>query len=194
MKRLLVVLGFLALSAGPAVAQQEHFEFSVGGSFRAFQQTETSDQSRIGMPGWYFAGVFNIHRFRNFLGVQLEGTGSYRGQGVVGNTSIYTAQIGPRIYPIGHHKLTPYGEVLFGVGYYRNDIPAYGGFQPSVYSYTGDTWEAGGGMEMNIKHHWGLRLMQFDFGQTHFFSKSERQTNYRASIGITYRFNWWKWQ
>ena len=41
---------------------------------------------------------------------------------------------------------------------------------------------------MNIKQHWGVRLMQFDIGQTSFFSYKVKQTNYRASIGVTYRF------
>ena len=121
MKRLLGILGFLAVLATPAVAQQTvpRWDLSAGGSFRLFQQTDTADDSKIGMPGWYFSGVFNIRRFRSIFGVQLEGTGVYRHQGTFGNTSIYTLQAGPRIYLLGHHKVTPYGEITFGDGYYQ---------------------------------------------------------------------------
>ncbi len=189
MKKLLWLFAFLVFGTAPVMAQgSSRFELSAGGSFRLFQQTETSDESKIGMPGWYASGVYNIHHFRDHFGVQLEGTGGYRSQGTFGDTSIYTLLIGPRVYPFGHHKLTPYGQFLFGEGYYRNEIPAYGGYQSSVYSSYGKAWEVGGGLDLRIKKHWGVRMMQFDFGQTRFFSSSIYQTNYRASIGIIYRF------
>lgn len=189
MKRLLGVLAFLALSASPAMAQVDHFELSAGGSFRLFQQTETADESKIGMPGWYFSGVFNLRRFHSLLGLQLEGTGAYRHQGTFGDTSVYNLLAGPRVYIFGHHKLTPYGEVRFGYGYYTNDVPAYGGYSAQTQVSRGYSWEGGGGVELNLRHqHWAIRMMQFDFGQTSFFSYNVRQTNYRASIGVIYHF------
>jgi len=188
MKRLGGIVLLLTLGAMPVMAQESRFEVSAGGSFRLFQQTETADESRIGMPGWYFSGVYNVHRFWNRFGLQLEGTGAYRDQGTFGNTSIYTLQAGPRFYFFGHHKLTPYGEALFGYGYYGNAIPTYGGYPASHYSSRGLSWSVGGGLELNLKRHWGVRMMQFDFGQTSFFNYNIRQTNYRASIGIIYRF------
>jgi hypothetical protein len=189
MKRLLGIFALLALSAAPTMAQEARFELSAGGSFRVFQQTETPSSSRIGMPGWYFSGVYNLHRFWNRFGFQLEGTGAYRDQGTFGNTSIYSLQAGPRFYPFGHHKLTPYGEVLLGQAYYMNQIPAYGGYSSSHYSYTAFSWEGGVGMELNLRKHWGVRVLQVDYAQTNFFSYGVRQNNYRASVGIIYRFD-----
>jgi|SRR5579872_4489296 hypothetical protein len=191
MKKLFGIIALMALGAAPAMAQNppDRFQVGVGASFRLFQQTETSDSSQIGMPGWYFDGVVNFRRFKGIFGLQLEGTGSYRDQGTFGNTSIYTLQAGPRIYLFGHHKLTPYGEILFGDGYYRNDVPAYGGYQSSVYSYTGFSYSGGGGLELNIRHHLTVRMIQMDIGQTSFFGYKLKQTNYRASIGVSYHFD-----
>jgi outer membrane protein with beta-barrel domain len=191
MKKLLGIFALMALGAAPAMAQNpvDRFELGVGGTFRLFQQTETSDSSKIGMPGWYFDGVYNIHRFKGLFGIQVEGTGAYRHQGTFGNTSIYAIQAGPRIYLFGHHKLTPYGEILFGDGYYRNNIPAYGGYQSSVYSYTAFTYSGGAGLELNIRHSLTVRMIQFDVGQTSFFNYNTKQTNYRASIGVSYHFS-----
>lgn len=191
MKKLLGVFALMALGAAPAMAQNppDRFQLGAGASFRLFQQTETPDSSQIGMPGWYFDGVFNIRRFKGIFGLQLEGSGNYRHQGTFGNTSIYTLEAGPRIYPFRHHKLTPYAEILFGDGWYRNNIPAFGGYQSSVYSYTAPTYSGGGGIELNFKQHWIIRMIQMDVGQTSFFGYKLKQTNYRASIGISYHFD-----
>lgn len=188
MRKLFVIAAFFALAALPARAQYDRYELSAGGSFRVFQQGNTADLSRIGMPGWYFSGVFNERRFHGIFGLQLEGTGAYRDQGTFGNTHIYTILGGPRVYLLGHHKLTPYGEIKFGYGYYTNDIPAFGGYQASTLISRGVTWEGGAGLELNLKQHWGVRMIQFDAGQTSFFSYKTKQTNYRASIGVIYRF------
>jgi hypothetical protein len=47
---------------------------------------------------------------------------------------------------------------------------------------------AGGGLDWKIKEHWSVRVIQADYEQSRFISGSASQTNYRASIGLVYRF------
>jgi hypothetical protein len=190
MKKLIRLFAFLALSAAPVMAQgYARFDLSAGGSFRVYQQSEKASDSKIGMPGWYASADYNFHKFRNHFGVEIEGSGNYRNQGYYGRTSVYTFFAGPRIYPFGHHKLTPYGHVLFGGGYYRNVIPPAGGADfTTLRTYGSKAWEAGGGLDLNIKKHWGVRMLELDYARTRFYSYNIKQANYRASIGVIYRF------
>jgi Outer membrane protein beta-barrel domain len=189
MKKLMGLFAFLALSATPMMAQDyARFDFSAGGSMRSFQQSETAKGTTIGMPGWYGSIDYNFHKFRSHFALELEGSGNYRDQGYFGRTTVYTYLVGPKIYPFGHHKLTPYGHVLIGGAYYRNDVPAVGGAQSTIQSSASNAWEGGVGMDWNIKKHWGVRVLEFDYAQTRFFAYKITQTNYRASIGINYRF------
>jgi len=47
---------------------------------------------------------------------------------------------------------------------------------------------AGGGLDWKIKEHWSVRVIQADYEQSRFVSGAASQTNYRASIGLVYRF------
>jgi hypothetical protein len=189
MNRLIGLFAFLVMSAAPAMAQDySRFDLSAGASFRGFQQSEKAPESLIGMPGWYFSADYNIHGFHNLLGAEIQAMGDYRQQGYFGQTSVYTFLVGPRIYPVGHHKLTPYGHVLFGGGYYRNYVPPEAGGLATTFTYGSKAWEAGGGLDLNIRKHWGVRLLEFNFGQTGFFNYKITQTNYVAAVGINYRF------
>jgi hypothetical protein len=191
MKKLIGIFVFSVLCSASVMAQgYARFDFSGGGSFRAFTQTQTSDGATIGMPGWYASLDYNIHRFRNHFGLEIEGSGNYRNQIVLGPTSVYTLLVGPKIYPFGHHKLTPFGHVLYGAAYYRDGIPAQNPFDYTLRQSSSKAWEAGGGLDLNIRKHWGVRMLQVDYGQTdlYFLGARSTQNNYRASIGINYRF------
>jgi Outer membrane protein beta-barrel domain len=183
MKRLFVLLGFLALSIVPARAQQTpSIELSGGYTVRVYNPPSAS---HIIMNGWYASGDYN---FFPWLGAAAEVSGAYKGQGLDGNVSIYSLLVGPQIYPFRHrHKLTLFVHVLFGEGFYRIHYPAYGGFPAKLTTDTGTSWEAGGGFDLARTAHWEIRLIQADFGQTRFLG-SQSQATYRLSVGVVYRF------
>jgi hypothetical protein len=191
MKKLIGLFVFVVVCAGPVKAQDyARFDISGGPSFRVFQQTFTPDEARIGMVGWYLAADYNFHKFRNHFAAEFESSGNYRNQIVLGTTSVYTIALGPKFYPLGHHRLTPFGHVLFGGGYYRDAIPAEGGFSPYVQSYGSFAWEGGGGLDLNVRKHWGVRMIEFDYAQTRFPIQGvhNNENNYRIAFGINYRF------
>jgi hypothetical protein len=79
---------------------------------------------------------------------------------------------------------------LYGAGYYRENTSPYGGFGSATKTDLSRAWEGGGGLDLNLRKHWGIRLVQFDYGSTHFFSGSgaPSQSSYRVSVGVVYRF------
>jgi hypothetical protein len=182
MKKLFGMLAFGVLLIPPAMAQNTRgVDLSSGYSLRLYT---LPDYARVGMNGWYGSANYNIFRW---LGAAAEVTGAYRNNGTNGNTSIYTALVGPQLYPFGHqHKLTIFGHILAGEAYYRVHYPAFGGFPPMTNSDSRFSWEAGGGVEMTRSTRWGIRLFELDYGRTHFFGPA--QNNYRLSIGFVYHF------
>ena len=102
---------------------------------------------------------------------------------------IYTALVGPKITPLGHRKLTPFGHVLFGVGIDGTAVPAFSGYPGNSSGKTVHAWEVGGGMDLKLGSHWGVRLIQADYGVAKFLGdKIPRQGSGRVSFGIVYRF------
>ena len=181
MKKLILLSGLLLVLAFPAMAQiAPHIDVSAGYSLRVFQEPSGV---REGMNGWYGSGEYSVFRW---LSGEVEVSGNYRNNGFEGNTSVYTGMIGPQFYPLGHRKITLHGHVLVGEGVYRVHFPAYGGFPSQVNLYWDKTWEAGGGIDYSRSRRWKIRVIQADFGQTHFFAHS--QNNYSASIGFVYAF------
>ena len=120
------------------------------------------------------------------MSAEGEFSGSYRNNGIQGNTSIYTTLFGPEFYPFRHRKITPFGHFLWGQGFYRVHFPPFGGFPSQTDLDWHSAWEAGGGVDYAHSKRWEIRVIQVDYGQTKFFGRTEN--NYRATIGIIYNF------
>jgi len=212
MKKVVGLCGLLALFAVPAMAQDQppadqnqppaaqtapakvkriyvtpKFEISGGYTLRTYYATTGAT---LDMNGWF--GSFDDN-LKSWLGVEAEGTGARKNQGGLntGNAEIYTLLGGPKIFPFRHHKLTPYGHFLFGLGYYENVVPPYGGYPGTTNTYAVYAWQAGGGIDYNLSRHWGIRVVQVDFGSANFYPNTANYTNrgtHRVSFGFVYRF------
>jgi len=212
MKRLAVLLGLLAVLAIPAVAQENpspgaqppesqtpetpsgkkpakhverytpKYEISGGYTHRSFY---FPGGSTLGMDGWYGSFGYNLY---HWLGGYLDGSGVYENRGLLGDTSIYTILAGPRVYPLGHRRLTLFGQVLFGEGYYRNVIPSSGGFTGPIQTSWAFLWQGGGGADFFVRKHWGIRLVEVDYGKPKFFGNGFDHGTTRVSFGVVYRF------
>ena len=157
------------------------YEVSGGYSLRVFT---LPNYVRIGLNGGY--GAFE-YKILSRISAGAEISAGFRNQGVNGDLSIYSVMVGPQVYPFRHRrKLTPFAHVLFGEGFYRDSYPAYAGFPAEVKTDAAVTWEAGGGVDWTHRTHWAFRV-QLDYAPTKFFT-NQTQTNYRASIGVVYRF------
>jgi hypothetical protein len=176
------MLGLL-LFAAPAVAQgTSALSVSAGYSLRMF--TEPGN-TRDDLNGFYVSANYDL--FKRF-GAEAEVSDGYVDRGTNGNLSILSGMIGPRFYPLGHHKITLFAHVLGGEGYYRVKYPAFSGFPATLNTYLAPTWEAGGGIEYKHSNRWSVRIIEGDFGQTRFFTGAGSQTNIRVSAGVIYHF------
>jgi len=170
----------------PPVAAERYtpeFELSAGYAYRKFYFAD--EGTTLGTNGFYGSVDYNLKRW---LGAYAEVSGAYKDRGLTGNSSIYGLLVGPQLYPLGHRKLTPFGHVLFGAGYYRNAIPANGGFPGKIQSATASGWGGGGGLDLNLKQHLGVRLIEVDYDKAHFFGGNADRGSVRVSVGIVYRF------
>jgi len=181
MRKFWGALGLLLLAAVPSFGQTPKFELSAGPTFDRYTDHNGID---LDLAGWTFSGEYNVFRW---LGGEFQASGAYNNHEVVGFTSLYTAQVGPVFYPLRHHKITPWGHFLIGEGYYHDDIPANGGYPATQKGDFAKAWRVGAGLDFNLKSHWGIRMIQFDYGPTRFFGNKVSQPDYRLSIGVTYR-------
>jgi len=185
MKKLAGLLLFLALWAIPAAAQDVPVgEISGAYSLRRYTQ---GMNSHLTLHGWDASGEYNI--WHSWLGVAGDFSGTYKTVNCAPfscDYSIYSGMVGPRLYPLGHRKLTLFGDGLVGGAVYKETVPRGVGFPSFTNLEGGLSWAVGGGADLNIWKHWGIRVFQVDFGMTKFFYAS--QTNVRLSFGFVYRF------
>lgn len=186
MRKLLGFIAFLLICSAPAMAQSApKWELGGGYTFRDFMNPQTN--TRLKMNGW--SGTADYTVLKRWLSAAVDLDGTYNNYGVYGNTSVYSAFIGPQIYPLGHRKLTLFAHVLFGEGYTRNTIPASGGFNQRTFSSNAFAWEGGAGLDYTLKKRWAIRLIQFDYEDTKFYpAAGVPQGNYKLGFGVVYRF------
>ena len=159
-------------------------EVSFGPTFRTYNGA----LGRVGMYGGYGSADYNIFRW---LGASAEILGAYRQVGArsIGTQQTYalgTAMVGPQFYPIFHHRVTPFGHFLAGVGGLHCYTPGYAGFPRSDQNSVDLAYEAGVGVDLRIKAHWSIRLIQADYGSTSFPGTRGGQSSTRFSAGVVY--------
>ena len=101
-------------------------EISGGFTYRTYYGPNASS---IGMIGGYGSYEYNFYKW---LGLEAEFLG------VSGNLKlpvrppetlhVFTALVGPKIYPFGHHKLDPFGHFDYGAGILATSIPEFAGY------------------------------------------------------------------
>jgi len=159
------------------------WDLSAGYTLQIFRPA--TGAPRLSLQGWYASVNYNYY---SWLGIEGQFSGDYRFQPYpTSDVGIYGAMAGPRIYPLRHHKLEPWGHFLFGGAVYVSHYPAFASFPPVTRVYASKAWEGGGGIDLNRWSHWGIRLIEIDYERTQ-FNGSYNQPSYRLAIGFTYRF------
>jgi hypothetical protein len=215
MKKLVGLFGLLALFVVPVVAQDSStapqdqaptapaaptepvkvkrtyptpkYEISGGFTYRTYYGPNAST---IGMKGGYASFDYNFFRWLGLEGEVVGVSGAIKiPQLPADDIKIFTALAGPKIYPLGHRKITPFGHVLFGAGINTTAIPAFSGYPGNSSAVAVHAWEAGGGLDFNLTPHWGIHVIQFDYGVAKFLGNNiPNQSSRRVSFGIVYRF------
>jgi hypothetical protein len=215
MKKLVALFGLLALFVVPVVAQESStapqdqaptapaaptepvkvkhtyptpkYEISGGFTYRTYYGPNAST---IGMKGGYASFDYNFFRWLGLEGEVVGVSGALKiPQLPADDIKIFTALAGPKIYPFGHRKITPFGHFLYGAGINTTAVPAFSGYGGNTSAVAVRAWEVGGGLDYNRWTHWGIRVIQFDYGVAKFLGNSiPNQSSRRVSFGIVYRF------
>jgi hypothetical protein len=162
-------------------------EISGGFTLRGYYGPSATTIDMIGAYGSY---VYNFYKWLGLEGEVLGAHGTLKVSGLPPeDLKVFTALAGPKIYPLGHHKLNPFGHVLFGAGILATSVPEFAGYPGNSGATFVHAWEAGGGLDLNLTPHWGVRVVQFDYGVAKFLgSNVPNQSSKRVSFGFVYRF------
>ena len=195
---LLGLLGMILLAPRPAAAQiTPRYELSGAFSYLDFYSPPPNILTKIHMVG---VNVNFERNFKSYLSLDVDGGFNYKNQGIVnvgtppvanilGKTEVFSILAGPRVYPLKHrHKLTPYGQVLFGAVYDRRIFPSNGGFPNLTDTSWSFAWMAGGGVDYRLSQRWAVHAFEFDYLHTTFFGGNPSQGSYRITVGLTYRW------
>ena len=106
------------------------------------------------------------------------------GTGIGGTLSTYL--FGPRISYRRDSRITPFAQVLFGVGH-------IGGSNGLAFSSSNNSFAmtVGGGVDFKLSHHFSVRPVQVDYLLTRFNEfglGAQNQNNLRLSTGIVFHF------
>jgi len=187
MKKLFALLALIAVSGIPALAQGRGegtslFEVNGGYTYLRWQvPPAVGPPSSLNYNGFNVGGTINV---KNWVGLAADINGTYSSNNGV-DTHIYSYLAGPRIYPLGHHKLTPYGHALFGVAtiHIPGNLPATEG----KFSFA-----IGGGVDWSLGRHLAFRVGQLDYQRTQFLRYADpsidNQNNFKFSTGLVFRF------
>jgi opacity protein-like surface antigen len=202
MKKLLTLFALLALSSFSTFAQRRGEEtplIEVNGGYTymrwqvpAFAQPPSS----LNYNGFNVGAALN---FTRWLALAVDLSGVYNTEGPSsGNATqhIYSYLAGPRIYPVGHHKLSPYIHGLIGVASYHLHVPDP---DPTlVFNETDNnlSFDVGGGVDWKLSRHFAFRVGQVDYQQTRALrndavlsgASPSNQNNFKFSTGLVIRF------
>jgi opacity protein-like surface antigen len=189
MKRLLGLLALLALATLPAMAQSDSFpRIEAGGGFmyRSFNLQFAPRQNEV---GWFATADYN---FANWLGFDLDVDEGFAGSdAATAEYHHFTFMAGPQVYPIGHHRITPFVHALFGDS--TLIFPTLTAFD-SGQTLSDDKFgfALGGGVDWSLTHRIAIRVAQFDYEQTRNFGGGSAgnplQNNFKLKTGVIFRF------
>lgn len=191
MFRTLLITALVLVLASPVLAQQKtpaapaspHNDVAFLFDFER-AQIDATGSSSFWLKGGSVDASFPLWRY---LAVAGDVTGEHAGNvqnGVNVNKLAFLA--GPRLrgYAGGKQSMTFFGQALFGV------VHGFNGLYPSTGSpqYSASSWgmQAGGGLDVRLSHHLGVRLIEADWVYSTLPNNaSNTQNDFKLGFGIS---------
>jgi outer membrane protein OmpA-like peptidoglycan-associated protein len=176
-------LGYSYLRAVPTMAQGNRMVYLNGGSTSlAFNLNRY-----LGLAADF--GGFNDSQIR------FGGTGSTSSNTADSSGTAYTFLFGPRLSFRGRGRVTPFVQALFG-GIHASAVTLSSGCTglgcTPLPSETSFAMTAGGGLDVKVRRHFAIRIIQAEYLMTRFedhsTGSSATQNDMRLSSGIVFRF------
>ena len=157
-----VFAGYSYVQANPGVTGVDSFHLHGGSASAAYNITN------------WLGGVADFGGYTN---------GNILNSGASGTFSTYL--FGPRVSYRHYHRITPFGQVLFGVAHANAAAFGTTGTQ-NAFAMT-----AGGGVDYKLYDHFAIRPFQTEYLLTRFREGTlgtRNQNNFRVSTGFVVRF------
>ena len=157
MKKLLLLLGFGLFIAGPSAAQRDYPRVEIFGGY-SYLHTDLLFKSNI-PKGWSASFTGNVHRI---IGIEADFSGHYGdiSERRPDNYRTYLFLFGPK-FAARLPRVTPWGHALFGASQLSVEGRNFQGDYSD--SRTAFTWAAGGGLDVHVRKHLALRVIQADY-------------------------------
>jgi len=167
--RKVLLIGLAVMLCGCYAVAQDYPKAELFGGFSmAHLDTEGTEAQfapadlKSWYPGWEIAGQYNLTKV---LGIKGDFSGNYGTPvSIPGepfpSARAYTFMGGP-VFSLRKERFTPFAHALFGGNHVSIDSSAFFG-TPSG-SETSFAMAFGGGLDVKVSHHFGLRLGQFDY-------------------------------
>jgi opacity protein-like surface antigen len=186
----------MLLFAGVASAQDDKVEVFGGYSYVRADQNLFGTVNNLNFNGGSGSVAYNVIPWvgivADFGGYHWNGSGIYAGE----DGTAVSYMFGPKVsMHLGH--VTPFVQSLYGgthlsgqtceegdgggVRVHPEGTPSCSSGSANAFSMT-----IGGGVDWDVTHHLGVRLVQAEYYMTRF--GSETQNNLRLSAGVTFRF------
>jgi outer membrane immunogenic protein len=177
-----IAILFLCFLALPAIAQESRFEVAAGFTY-------VHSNAPAGGCGCFSLNGGSGSAFVKLL-PRLDAVAAFTGVHV-GNVdssgqplTLLSYEFGPRVPLTKHSRFTPFAEGLVGAAHASG--LTYGG---SGIPATALAAEAGGGLDVRVKHVLAVRLFEADYSYLHFQNGvNSRENNIRVTFGIVLRF------
>ena len=184
-KAVVCLLAFLGFGAAALQAQEEapKVDLFAGYSYvQANPSTPTLDSFHLN--GGSVSGAYHVTNWLSGVADIGAYTNSNIGRDGFGGT-LSTYLFGPRISYRHWRRITPFGQVLFGVGRANGSTFLTSGSQ-NAFAMT-----AGGGVDLRLSEHFSLRPLQVEYLMTRFQETTvgnQTENNLRVSTGLVFRF------
>jgi len=206
----------LLLRAGEAAAQAStatpitngqnrdtpKFELFLGYSYLRAVPAPAAGNRLMWMNGGSTSLAYNLNHYLGIVGdfgaytnSQIRFQGGYGSTVDVdnGNVGAFSYLFGPRISLRNHGRITPFVQALFG-GIHANEVTLANCTFSCTLLPEEDTfaWTAGGGLDIKVRRHLAIRIIQAEYLMTRFQDYSTgltaSQNDMRLSSGIVFRF------
>jgi opacity protein-like surface antigen len=157
-----IFAGYSYLQANPGVSGVDSFHLHGGSASVAYNYNH------------WLSAVADFGGYNN---------GNILGTGASGTLSTYL--FGPRVSYRHFRRITPFGQVLFGVGHTNSSAFGTAGSQ-NAFAMT-----VGGGVDYKLLDHFSIRPIQAEYLMTRFgvgTTGTQTQNNLRLSTGFVFRF------
>ena len=181
MKPASLLLLFLFLSA-PCLAQTSHPLAELFGGF-SYVRVDADERDNRNLYGWN--GSLSLNADKHF-GFTIDTSGHYQ-DNTIERSRFFTAMAGPR-FTARNENATTFAHILFGGTHQHERINTL----TENFTSTANGFVAafGGGVDVNVSPHFGVRVIQAEYVLTKFNHAAKGiQHNARVGFGVVFRFH-----